>query len=279
MPLQIPQLQPVVIGACRSTDIWIPIDFAGVETGDPESEAISAIQRWTFGIRCWTFIVKCISSQIRSRLGTPASPRGSKKVPRSTQAPGLSPGQRCSVTSRLKRNPASCTAPCCAAISTVSLSVRARTFRTMLPFIVDTNYPTTMGELVTVGHTAIVHACKVDNEVLVGMGSIILDDVEVGARSIIGANALVTIGTKSRRVRSCSDRPQKSAAHSPSMNKRTSRDGLGATSRTAKAVPRVILRSVAGGSWKMEPDMTCIHKIGRQQSKMKTIILPHSLRF
>ena len=61
---------------------------------------------------------------------------------------------------------------------------------------VDTNYPTTMGELVTVGHTAVVHACKVDNEVLVGMGAIILDDVEVGARSIIGANALVTIGTK-----------------------------------------------------------------------------------
>ncbi len=60
----------------------------------------------------------------------------------------------------------------------------------------DTNYPTTLGELVTVGHSAIVHACKIDNEVLVGMGAIILDDVEVGARSIIGANALVTIGMK-----------------------------------------------------------------------------------
>ena len=61
---------------------------------------------------------------------------------------------------------------------------------------VDTGYPTYVGELVTIGHTAIVHACKIDNEVLVGMGSIILDDVEVGARSIIGANALVTMGTK-----------------------------------------------------------------------------------
>ena len=61
---------------------------------------------------------------------------------------------------------------------------------------VDTGYPTTIGELVTIGHTAIVHACKIDNEVLVGMGSIILDDVEVGARSIIGANALVTMGMK-----------------------------------------------------------------------------------
>jgi carbonic anhydrase/acetyltransferase-like protein (isoleucine patch superfamily) len=60
----------------------------------------------------------------------------------------------------------------------------------------DTGYPTTIGELVTVGHSAIVHACKIDNEVLVGMGAIILDDVEVGARSIIGANALVTLGMK-----------------------------------------------------------------------------------
>jgi gamma-carbonic anhydrase len=61
---------------------------------------------------------------------------------------------------------------------------------------VDTGYPTTVGELVTIGHTAIVHACTIDNEVLVGMGSIILDDVKVGARSIIGANALVTTGMK-----------------------------------------------------------------------------------
>jgi carbonic anhydrase/acetyltransferase-like protein (isoleucine patch superfamily) len=60
----------------------------------------------------------------------------------------------------------------------------------------DTGYPTTVGELVTVGHSAIVHACKIDNEVLVGMGAIILDDVEIGSRSIIGANALVTLGMK-----------------------------------------------------------------------------------
>ncbi len=61
---------------------------------------------------------------------------------------------------------------------------------------IDTNYPTTVGELVTIGHTAVVHACKIDNEVLIGMGAIILDDVEVGARSIIGANTLVTMGMK-----------------------------------------------------------------------------------
>lgn len=61
---------------------------------------------------------------------------------------------------------------------------------------IDTGDETTLGELVTIGHSAIVHACKIDDEVLIGMGAIILDGVEVGARSIIGANALVTLGTK-----------------------------------------------------------------------------------
>jgi len=58
------------------------------------------------------------------------------------------------------------------------------------------NYPVIVGERVTVGHGAIVHACTIDDEVLVGMGAIILDGAEIGARSIIGANALVTRGAK-----------------------------------------------------------------------------------
>ena len=58
------------------------------------------------------------------------------------------------------------------------------------------DYPALVGERVPVGHGAIVHACKVDDEVLIGMGAIILDGAEIGARSIIGANALVTGGMK-----------------------------------------------------------------------------------
>src|SRR5205809_5111946 len=58
----------------------------------------------------------------------------------------------------------------------------------------DTDYPTVVGELVTIGHSAIVHACKIDNEVLVGMGSIVFDDVEIGASSIIGVIGFITGG-------------------------------------------------------------------------------------
>ena len=52
-----------------------------------------------------------------------------------------------------------------------------------------------VGELVTVGHSAILHACTVKDEALIGMGAIILDGAVIGERSIIGAGALVTGGT------------------------------------------------------------------------------------
>ncbi len=57
-------------------------------------------------------------------------------------------------------------------------------------------YPCLVGDFVTVGHGAIVHACTVGNEVLVGMGSRLLDGVVVGDQSIIGAGALLTQGLR-----------------------------------------------------------------------------------
>jgi len=53
-------------------------------------------------------------------------------------------------------------------------------------------YPAIIGRHVTVGHSAIVHACVIGDECLVGMGATVLDGAEVGEQSIIGAGALVT---------------------------------------------------------------------------------------
>src|SRR5437016_4227789 len=58
------------------------------------------------------------------------------------------------------------------------------------------DFPCLVGNYVTVGHSAILHACTVGDEVLVGMGSTILDGAIVGEQSLIGARALVTPGTK-----------------------------------------------------------------------------------
>jgi len=58
------------------------------------------------------------------------------------------------------------------------------------------DFPCLLGNWVTVGHSAIVHACKVGDEVLVGMGAVVLDGAVIGKQSLIGAKALVTQGTK-----------------------------------------------------------------------------------
>jgi len=60
----------------------------------------------------------------------------------------------------------------------------------------DHDYGTFIGELVTAGHKAILHACTIADEVLIGMNSVILDGAEIGARSIVGAGAVVTGGRK-----------------------------------------------------------------------------------
>lgn len=54
------------------------------------------------------------------------------------------------------------------------------------------DYPCLIGNYVTVGHSAIVHACTVKDECLIGMGAVILDGAVVGEQSLIGARALVT---------------------------------------------------------------------------------------
>jgi carbonic anhydrase/acetyltransferase-like protein (isoleucine patch superfamily) len=54
---------------------------------------------------------------------------------------------------------------------------------------------TIVGDDCTIGHAAILHACTVENECLIGMGAIVLDGARVGRGSLVGAGALVTPGT------------------------------------------------------------------------------------
>ena len=49
-----------------------------------------------------------------------------------------------------------------------------------------------IGDYVTVGHRAMIHACEIEDECLIGMGATIMDGTKIGKRSIIGAGALVT---------------------------------------------------------------------------------------
>jgi carbonic anhydrase/acetyltransferase-like protein (isoleucine patch superfamily) len=59
---------------------------------------------------------------------------------------------------------------------------------------INHNMPTKIGDYVTVGHGAIVHACTIGNYVLVGMGAIVLDGSVIGDNVIIGAGSLIPPG-------------------------------------------------------------------------------------
>jgi carbonic anhydrase/acetyltransferase-like protein (isoleucine patch superfamily) len=53
-----------------------------------------------------------------------------------------------------------------------------------------------LGNNVSVGHNAIVHGCTVHDNVLIGMGAIVMDNVEIGSNTIIAAGAVVLENTK-----------------------------------------------------------------------------------
>ena len=55
--------------------------------------------------------------------------------------------------------------------------------------------PTSIGNNVSIGHNAIVHGCTIKDNVLIGMGAIVMDDCIVESGSIVAAGAVVTQGT------------------------------------------------------------------------------------
>lgn len=55
---------------------------------------------------------------------------------------------------------------------------------------------TQIGNDVSIGHKALVHGCKIHDKVLIGMGAIVMDGVEVESHSIIAAGAVLTQSTK-----------------------------------------------------------------------------------
>lgn len=56
--------------------------------------------------------------------------------------------------------------------------------------------PTTIGDYVTIGHSAVVHGCTIKDRVLVGIGTVILDQAEIGSDTLIGAGSLITTGVR-----------------------------------------------------------------------------------
>ena len=60
---------------------------------------------------------------------------------------------------------------------------------------VDAGCPTLIGAGVTIGHAAVVHGTQVEDDVLIGIGAVVLSGAKIGRESILGAGTLVTGGT------------------------------------------------------------------------------------
>ncbi len=57
---------------------------------------------------------------------------------------------------------------------------------------VDPGFPLTIGDNVTVGHKVMLHGCTLEDDVLIGIGSTILNGARIPSHCVVGANALVT---------------------------------------------------------------------------------------
>ena len=62
--------------------------------------------------------------------------------------------------------------------------------------VMTKTHSTTIGDNVTIGHGAIVHGCTIENQCLIGMGTILLNGAHVGAGSIVAAGTLLVEGMK-----------------------------------------------------------------------------------
>jgi len=58
----------------------------------------------------------------------------------------------------------------------------------------DMGFPLTIGKNCTVGHNVILHGCTIEDDALVGMGSIVMNGARIGRGSVVGAGSVITEG-------------------------------------------------------------------------------------
>jgi carbonic anhydrase/acetyltransferase-like protein (isoleucine patch superfamily) len=59
---------------------------------------------------------------------------------------------------------------------------------------VDHDFPLTIGDRVTVGHSVVLHGCTVEDDALIGIGAIVLNGARIGAGAVVAAGALISEG-------------------------------------------------------------------------------------
>ncbi len=79
-------------------------------------------------------------------------------------------------------------------VNYIRIGARSNVQDLTLVHVMRNTHPTIIGNDVTIGHSAVVHGCTVENRCLIGMGAILLNGCVIGTGSIVAAGALVPEG-------------------------------------------------------------------------------------
>ena len=79
-------------------------------------------------------------------------------------------------------------------VNAIRIGARTNIQDLTLVHVMRNTHPTTIGDNVTVGHSAVVHGCTIEDRCLIGMGAILLNGCRIGSGSIVAAGALVAEG-------------------------------------------------------------------------------------
>jgi gamma-carbonic anhydrase len=81
-------------------------------------------------------------------------------------------------------------------VNTIRIGRRTNVQDLTMVHVNKDTHPTAIGNDVTIGHSAVIHGCTIEDRVLVGMGAILLNGVHVEADSVIAAGTLLTEGMR-----------------------------------------------------------------------------------
>ena len=79
-------------------------------------------------------------------------------------------------------------------VNVIRIGARTNVQDLTLVHVMRNTHPTLIGDDVTIGHSAVVHGCTIENRCLIGMGAILLNGCRIGTGSIVAAGALVPEG-------------------------------------------------------------------------------------
>jgi gamma-carbonic anhydrase len=79
-------------------------------------------------------------------------------------------------------------------VNSIRIGARTNVQDLTLVHVMRDTHPTVIGDDVTIGHSAVIHGCTIEDRCLIGMGAILLNGCHIGTGSIVAAGALVPEG-------------------------------------------------------------------------------------